>query len=99
MQDFILDGFDGGREVGDEVMRIGIKADDDGIGKKPGDLVVGAEGVEDFAIDIREEILVKAADGFSRAQDSSPNALGVEFNQGAASLLDFNDTILNGHAG
>jgi hypothetical protein len=81
------------------VVRIGIKADHDGIGEEPRDLVVGSEGVKNFAINIREQILVKAADGFRRAQDRSPNAFGVEFNQGAAPLLDFNNAILDGHAG
>jgi hypothetical protein len=99
VEDFILDGFDGGREVGNEVVRIGIKADHDGISEEPGDFVVGPEGVKDFAINLREQILVKAADGFSRAQNGSPNAFGIEFDERAAPLLDFNNAILDGHAG
>jgi hypothetical protein len=40
VQHFILDGFDGGRKVGDEMVRIAIQAYSDRIAEKRGELLV-----------------------------------------------------------
>ena len=47
MQHLVLDGFDGRREVGNQVVGIGIKADHNHVSQKLGDSVFTAVGVED----------------------------------------------------
>jgi len=54
MEDLVLDNFDGRREVGDEVMRIGIETNDDGFGKETGDSIVGGKSLKDGAVNVGE---------------------------------------------
>jgi hypothetical protein len=95
----VLDGLDGGREVGDQMVRVRIEADDNGVGKKLSYLVIAAVRVEDGLVNAGNEILPKTANGFRRAENGPPDAGIVELYQGAIALLDLNDAVLNCHVG
>ena len=97
MQHLVLDGLDRRREIGDQVMRIRIEANHDGVGEELSDLVVRAVGLEDLVIDVRQEILRKTADRFRRVEDRPADAVGIELHQRAVAFLDFDNAVLDGH--
>src|ERR1041385_88694 len=97
MKHLVLDRLDGGREIRDQVMRIGIEADHHGLSEEPGDFVIGAVGLEDFVVDAGPKILPETAQRFGRAQERSPNPGFIEFDQGSIALLDLDDAVLDGH--
>ena len=78
-------------------MRVGVEADDGGVGEKVGDAVVRAVRVEKSVVDAGRQILLEAADGFRGAQDGLADAAGIELDERAVAFLDFDDAILNGH--
>jgi hypothetical protein len=76
---------------------VGIEADHHGVSKELSDPVIRAVRSEDGLVDAGNEILTKAANGFCRAENGSPDARIVELHQGAIALLDFNDAVLDCH--
>jgi len=97
VEDFVLDDFDGGREIGDQVVRVGVQAHDHRVGQKPGDGILAAVRRKEGFIDAGDAILFEAADGSGGVEDRPPDAGVVELYQGAVALLDFNNAVLDGH--
>src|SRR5204863_2385411 len=98
MKNVVLDGFDGGREIGDVMLGIGIEADDDSVGEKVGNFFVREEAVEYVVVNTRIKILAEAADGLGGAEDRAADAALIEFHQGPVPFLNFDEAILNCHA-
>src|SRR5207249_535573 len=92
-----LNYFNRGREISNEVMGIGIEANNHGIGKELGDSLIASVRVEDRFIDAGQKVLAKAADGFGGAKDGPADTVGVKFDQSAVAFLDFDDAVLNWH--
>ncbi len=95
VQDGVLDHLDGRREIGDEMVLVGIEADDDGIGEKPGEGFIGVPRREKFLVDAGEAILLEAADGLAGAEDGAADFVGIEFDERPIALLNFDNAILN----
>ena len=69
VQHLVLDSLDRGWEIRDQVVGVGIEAHHHGVGQELGDFVIRAVGREDSLVDAGGEVLAKAADGFSRAEN------------------------------
>jgi len=59
VQNFVLNRFDGGRKIGDEMVRIGIETDHDRAGEEFRQLVIRTPGFENLVVNPRQEILLK----------------------------------------
>src|ERR1051325_677974 len=79
------------------MVRVCVERDNCGIREETGDLVLCSIRVKNFAIDARQTILLKTADGLRRSQNRPPNASFVEPHEGAIPFLDFDNAILDSH--
>jgi hypothetical protein len=79
------------------MVRVGIQADHDCFRKKPRNPLIRSARVENIPVHTWQEVLLKAADGFRRAKDSSPDAIRIKAHERAVSLLNFDDSILYCH--
>src|SRR5262249_12259589 len=93
----VVNDLDGGREIGDKTVWVGVKTNDDGIGEKLSQFVIVSIGVKNPTVDLRKEILLEPADRLSGTKNGALDALRIELNQGAVALLYFNDPVLDGH--
>src|ERR1041385_2263550 len=98
MTHFVLNDFNRRRESGNQMMRVGIEADNDGIGQKLGDFFIGALPLEKVLVDAGQKILLEPADGFRSPRDGPLDPVLIEFDERPIPLLYFNDAILNSHA-
>ena len=85
------------RKIGNQMVRVGIEADDDRIGQKRGDVLVRPLRAEDFVIHARQKIRLKTANGRRRMRHGLDDATGIEPHESAVALLDFDDAILDWH--
>ena len=92
-----LDRLDGRRKVGDQMMRIGIEADDGRVRQKRRDGLIRTVRGENLVVHARQIILLKPADGFRRAQHRLPDPVRVEPHQRAVALPNLDDAIFDGH--
>ncbi len=69
VQHLVLNRLNRRRKIGNEMVRIGIEADDGRVREKRGDVLIRFVRREDFVVHARQEILLKAADGFRRAEN------------------------------
>jgi len=95
VQDGVLDHLDRRREIGDEMMLVGIETDDDGIGQERGERFVGVPSGEKFFVDAGQAILLEAADGLAGFENGATDFVGIEFNERPIALLNFDNAILN----
>jgi len=63
VQHHALDRLDGRGEIGDQMMRIGIEADDRRVARKVAMLSSNCAAAENLVVHARQEILLKSADG------------------------------------
>ena len=80
------------------MLRIRIKADDDGIRQEFRNALVRPERVEEGLVDSGQKILPKAADRLRGFQQRSANLSLIEADQRAVSFADFYNAVLDGHA-
>src|SRR5215467_5848589 len=81
------------------MMRICVEGNDCSVSEKASNLIFGGVSIKNLVVYARQIILAKTADGFSCAQNRPPNAGFVEPDEGAVPFLDFNDAVLDSHAG
>ena len=98
VQRLVLNLLNGRRKIGNQMMRFGVETDNRGVGKKRGDGLVRALRAENLVVNARHEVMLEAADGFRRARDGLPDAVGIEFHQRAVPFLNFDNAVLDGHA-
>ena len=55
MEDLVLNDLDGGRKIGDVMVRIGIEADNGGVGEKAGEQLLGGMAGEEGVVDAGEK--------------------------------------------
>ncbi len=98
VQHLVLNRFNRRRKIGNEMVRIGIEADDGRVRQKRRDVLVRTVRREDFVIHARQKILLEAADGFRRARHGLDDAAGIEPHKRAVAFLDFDDSVLDWHS-
>src|SRR6266849_5782575 len=99
VQYFVLNRFDGRREIRDKRVRISIQTDHHRVGEEFCQLVIHTPGLKDLVVDSGQKVLLETPDGFGGAQDGPLDSVRIELHQRAIALLDFNNPVLDGHGG
>ncbi len=97
MKDLVLNRLDRRWKIRNPVVRIRIKADHDCFSQKLRDFVIRAVSLKNLMVNSGQEVLLKAADRFSRAQNRAADQRFIELHQRPIALLDLDDAVLNGH--
>ena len=91
VQHLVLNGFDGRRKIGNEMLRVRIKADHRHVTKKTGDVSVGFLREENLVVHAWQKVLLKPADGFRRPGDGLADMRRIKPHERAVALRDFDD--------
>ena len=97
VQHLVLDALNRGWKIRNQVMGIGVEADNGRIRQEAGDVFIRTVRLENLFVHARQKVLPEAADGFRGAQDGPADAVRVELDEGPVALLDFNNAILDWH--
>src|SRR5450759_203173 len=97
VQHLVLDGLNRRRKIRNQVMRVGVEADDGRVRQKARDVFIRTLRAENLFVHARQKIPVKTADGLRGAQNGLANAVRIEFDQRPVALLDFDNAVLNWH--
>src|ERR1035437_2546422 len=97
VQHRVLDRLDPRRKVGDQMMRVGIEADDGRVRQKRRDALVRAVRAENLVVHARQQIRLKTADGLRRARNRLADFIRIKPYQRAVAFLNLDDAILDGH--
>jgi len=81
------------------VVRIGIQADDNGIGQELSDFFIKRVGVKQLVVDAGQIVLREAANGFSRAHDGVEDGVFIKCHQRPVAFLHLDDAVLDWHGG
>jgi hypothetical protein len=95
VQDGVLDHLDRRRKIGDEMMFVAVEADDDGVGQKVSERLIGVPCGEKFFIDVWQTILLKAANGLAGLEDGAADFIGIKFDEGSVAFLNFDNAVLD----
>ncbi len=97
VQHLVLDGLNRRRKIRNQVMRVGVEADDGRVRQKTRDVFLRTLRAENLVVHARQKIPVKTANGLRRAQNGPADAVRIEFDQRPVALLDFDNAVLNWH--
>jgi hypothetical protein len=97
VQNHVLNRLDGRRKIGDQVMRLGVQANDGCVRQEGGNPLVGTVRSENPVIYARQKILLESADGLGRPQHCPTDPAGVESNERPVPFLDFDDAVFDWH--
>ena len=98
MEDRILNLFDGGWKVGDQVMGLGVQSDNHKIGQAFRDSLVGFPRGEDPVVHTLQVVLLEPADRLRRTPKGADDSLLIEGDQSVIALHHLADFVDNSHS-